>query len=214
VPRLWDTIPVSPHDEVVRRLRVIRNERMQLITQRLHVRADMTEHTLAEILRGQQTLHILHHERRRPDHLDKPQIALVQRLFHIMLKSILVMRTTSSPNKRIRLARRTANQDNRTLISLQPFHRHIHERIVTINKRSLHRFSIGGIPLIRILILKKPQIHLGRSLKKLEIPFRQSAIRIHNLPRECTQPQSLMRGALHLNRHHDLENRMIVLVSH
>lgn len=210
---LGDAEFVGANNEIMRPLWIFHDHRMQLVSQRLHISTDMSEHAFAVIARGQQSFHVLHDKRRRPEHFDEPQIALVERLLDVLFEPVLIMGTTSAPDERIRLAWRTTDQHERTVIPLQTFLCHLDELIITLFEGSLDCLGFGCSPLFWMRILQSFEILTGRSSEIVDVILGQPSIRIHKTASERAQPQCGMRSTLHLYRHDGAEHRLIVFIT-
>ena len=210
---LGDAEFVGANNEIMRPLWIFHNHRMQLVSQRLHISTDMSEHAFAVIARGQQPFHVLHDECRRPEYLDEPQITLVERLLDVLFETVLVMGTTSAPDKRIRLARRTTDQHERTVMPSQPFLRHLDKLIITLFEGSLDCLSFSLGPLFWMRILQSFKILTGRSPEIVDVILGQLSIRIHKTASKRAQPQCGVRGTFHLYRHDGTEHRLTVFVT-
>ena len=73
------------------------------------IRDDLLEHRVAGVLRGKQTLDILHHENGGLVHLDDSQVLPVEEVLFILVK-VLVVGASGAPRQRIRPAGRAADQ--------------------------------------------------------------------------------------------------------
>ena len=123
------------------------------------------------------------------------------------------MGTTSAPDERIRLAWRTTDQHERTVIPLQTFLCHLDELIITLFEGSLDCLGFGCSPLFWMRILQSFEILTGRSSEIVDVILGQPSIRIHKTASERAQPQCGMRSTLHLYRHDGAEHRLTVFIT-
>lgn len=140
-------------------------------------------------------------------------IYLVERLLDVLFEPVLIMGTTSAPDERIRLAWRTTDQHERTVIPLQTFLCHLDELIITLFEGSLDCLGFGCSPLFWMRILQSFEILTGRSSEIVDVILGQPSIRIHKTASERAQPQCGMRSTLHLYRHDGAEHRLTVFIT-
>lgn len=135
-------------------------------------------------------------------------------VFHrFLFEPVLIMGTTSAPDERIRLAWRTTDQHERTVIPLQTFLCHLDELIITLFEGSLDCLGFGCSPLFWMRILQSFEILTGRSSEIVDVILGQPSIRIHKTASERAQPQCGMRSTLHLYRHDGAEHRLTVFIT-
>gem|GEM_PF-5598605 len=170
---------------------------------------DPVEHRTAGMLRRKQPLDVLHHKDGWPMNLNDSEIFLVQKMLFVLLEA-LVMCPPRPPRQRIRLARRSTDQDPRlTTIEGSSYF------IVDAGLVRLPQFQATSFA-IRVdescgnsrLLSKCLFVHLALDVAVVVLHI----LRASKPPKHCAQRKRLVRNRVFLDGKTDFKNGLLLVI--